>query len=163
MSFTRCILSFISGVWMVKKKKVLIFLKVLCDSRVKFIHFITESSFLLVPKLSYRFMKWCSMTPVCRHRILQLVLQCHSEWGMARTVHLWRFFWGKKKAWWLIDWLYNGFLIISGIRRGFLMTNKQHSINYTISKGIYGRNNQCRAKRERMPFFIETECHEPRG
>lgn len=41
------------------------------------------------------------------------------------------------------------------------MTNKQHSINYTISKGIYGRNNQCRAKEERMLFFTETECHEP--
>lgn len=41
------------------------------------------------------------------------------------------------------------------------MTNKQHSINYTISKGIYGRNNQCRAKGERMLFFTETECHEP--
>lgn len=68
----------------------------------------------------------------------------------------------KKRAWWLIDWLYNGFLIISGIRRGFLMTNKQHSINYTISKGIYGRNNQCRAKRESMPFLTKTECHEPR-
>lgn len=69
---------------------------------------------------------------------------------------------GGKKAWWLIDWLHNGFLIISGIRRGVLMTNKLHSINYTISKGIYGRNNQCRAKGERMLFFTETECHEPR-
>lgn len=36
------------------------------------------------------------------------------------------------------------------------MTNKQHSINYTISKGIYGRNNQCRAKGERKLFFTET-------
>lgn len=26
------------------------------------------------------------------------------------------------------------------------MTNKRHSINYTISKGIYGENNQCGAK-----------------
>lgn len=41
------------------------------------------------------------------------------------------------------------------------MTNKQHSINYTISKGIYGGNNQCGAKGERMLFFIETESHEP--
>lgn len=43
-----------------------------------------------------------------------------------------------------------------------LMTNKQHSINYTISKGIYGRNNQRRAKGERRLFFTKTECHEPR-
>ena len=42
------------------------------------------------------------------------------------------------------------------------MTNKQHSINYTISKGIYGRNNQCGAKGETMLFFTETECREPR-
>lgn len=41
------------------------------------------------------------------------------------------------------------------------MTNKQHSINYTISKGIYGRNNQCGAKGERMLFFTQTDCHEP--
>lgn len=41
------------------------------------------------------------------------------------------------------------------------MTNKQHSINYTISKGIYGRNNQCGAKGERMLFFTQTDCYEP--
>lgn len=40
------------------------------------------------------------------------------------------------------------------------MTNKLHSINYTISKGIYGRNYQCRAKGERKTFFTETEWHE---
>ena len=112
--------------------------------------------------MSYHFIKRCTMKPACQCRVLQLVLQCRSEWGAARIVHLWRFFWGKEAGWWLIDWLYNGFLIISGIRRGFLMTNKQHSINYTISKGIYGRNNQRRAKGERMLFFTETERHEPR-
>lgn len=106
-------------------------------------------------------MKWFTITHQnVDLRVLQLVLQCHSEWGTARIVHLWRFFWGKK-AWWLIDWLYNGFLIISGIRRVFLMTNKQHLINYKISNGIYGRNNQCEAKGETVLFFIETECHEP--
>lgn len=42
------------------------------------------------------------------------------------------------------------------------MTNKQHLINYTTSKGIYGRNNQCGAKGETMLFFTETEWHEPR-
>lgn len=108
------------------------------------------------------FMKSCTIKAACRLRVLQLALQCHSEWGIAWIVHLWRVFLGRGGTWWLIDWLYNGSLIIWGIRRGFLMTNKQHSINYAISKGIYGRNNQCRAKGERKLFFNETECHEPR-
>lgn len=52
----------------------------------------------------------------------------------------------RKEAQWLIDWFYNGFLIISGIRRGLLMTNTEHSINYTISKGDLWEKQSARGK-----------------
>lgn len=110
------------------------------------------------------FIKRSTLSPAYWHRLTQLLCQCHLEWKIAKILHLWRFFFFSergKRLWWLIDWLNNGSLIISGNKRGFfLTTNKKRPINYTIFKADLWRKQSVRRRGESTPFFTETECHE---